>query len=78
MILDPYMGPWLRSYATAKAKYMLAEARDKFPSGFPGPNGNVQLNGSSMKQEAQAEIEKLELELMNLVTSGDGYSFIIG
>ena len=78
IIMDPYTGPWLRSYSTAVAKYILGEARDKFPSGFPGPNGNVQLNGSAMKQEAQAEIDKLELQLFNLVTSGDGYSFIVG
>lgn len=78
IIVDPYTGPWLRAYATAQAKYMLGEARDKFPSGFPGPNGNVVLNGATIKQEATAEIEKLEKQLMNLVTSGDGYSFVIG
>jgi hypothetical protein len=78
LINDPYTGPWLRSYATAKAKYMLGEARDKFPSGFPGPNGSVMLNGATLKQEATVEIDKLEKELLNLVTSGDGYSFIIG
>jgi len=78
MINDPYTGPWLISYATAKAKYILGEARDKFPGGFPGPNGSVTLNGSALKQEAQAEIEKLETQLLNLVTSGDGYSFVIG
>lgn len=78
IINDPYTGPWLRSYAAAKAKYMLGEARDKFPSGFPGPNGNVQLNGATLKQEAQAEMDKLEKELLNLVTSGDGYGLVIG
>jgi hypothetical protein len=78
IIVDPYTGPWLRSYATALSKHMLGEARDKFPSGFPGPNGNVMLNGAAMKQEAQAEIERLELQLLNLVTSGDGYGFVIG
>lgn len=78
IILDPYAGPWLRSYATAHAKYMLGEARDKFPSGFPGPNGMVMLNGASLKQEAQEEINKLELQLLNQVTSGDGYGFVIG
>ncbi len=78
IIQDPYTGPWLRSYSTAMAKYMLGEARDKFPGGFPGPNGNVMLNGATLKQEAQAEIEKLELQLVNLVTSGNGYGFIIG
>lgn len=78
LITDPYTGPWLRSYATAKAKYMLGEARDKFPSGFPGPSGNTMFNGATLKQEAQIEIDKLEKELLNLVTSGDGYSFVIG
>jgi hypothetical protein len=78
LINDPYTGPWLRSYSTAVAKYNLGEARDKFPSGFPGPNGNVMFNGAAMKQEAQVEIEKLEKQLLNLVTSSDGYSFLIG
>lgn len=78
IINDPYTGPWLRSYATAKAKYALGEARDKFPSGFPGPNGNVMLNGATLKTEAQTEIDKLEKELLNMVTSGDGYGFICG
>lgn len=78
LIRDPYTGPWLLSYASAKAKYMLGEARDKFPGGFPGPNGNVTLNGSALKQEAQAEMDKLEEQLLNLVTSGEGYAFVIG
>jgi hypothetical protein len=78
LINDPYTGPWLIAYALAKAKYMLGEARDKFPGGFPGPNGNVMLNGATLKQEAQAEILNLEKELMDLVTSSDGYSFVIG
>ena len=78
IINDPYTGPWLRSYATANAKYMLGEARDKFPSGFPGPSGNVMLNGATLKTEAAAEILKLEEQLANLITASDGYSFVIG
>jgi hypothetical protein len=78
VINDPYTGPWLRSYATAYSKYALGEARDKFPGGFPGPTGNVQLNGATLKQEAQVEIDKLEKQLLDLVTSSDGYSFVIG
>jgi hypothetical protein len=57
---------------------MLGEARGKFPSGFPGPNGAVMLNGDSLKAESQVELDKLEVQLLNLVTSGDGYSFVIG
>lgn len=78
LIMDPYTGPWLRSYATALAKYALGEARDKFPGGFPGPNGSVTLNGSSLKQEAQTEIDKLETQLLNLMAGGDGYGLSIG
>lgn len=78
MIQDPYVGPWLRSYAIAQAKYMLGEARDNFPSGLPGPNGTIMMNGATMKQEAQAEIEKLEKQLLNQVAGGDGYGFTIG
>jgi hypothetical protein len=78
LITDPYTGPWLRSYATAKAKYMLGEARDKFPGGFPGPNGNTTLNGATLKQESQIEVDKLEKELLNLVTSGEGYFMVTG
>ena len=78
IIIDPYTGPWLRSYGTAYSKYMLGEARSKFPAGFPGPNGNVTLNGDTLKREAQVEIDKLEKQLQNLITSGDGYSFVIG
>jgi hypothetical protein len=78
MINDPYTGPWLRSYATAYSKYMLGEARDKFPGGFPGPNGNITLNGATLKQEATVEIMRLEKQLLDLVTSSDGYSFCIG
>ena len=78
IINDPYTGPWLRSYSAAYSKFMLGEARSKFPGGFPGPTGNVTLNGAEIKQEALAEMEKLELQLQNLVTASDGYSFIIG
>lgn len=78
IIRDPYTGEWLIAYSTAQAKYMLGEARDKFPGGFPGPNGSVTMNGSALKQEARADMDRLEKELIDLVTSGEGYSFIIG
>lgn len=78
IINDPYTGPWLISYSAAKAKYMLGEARDKFTSGFPGPNGNVTFNGAAMKNEAQVEIDKLEKELENIITGNNGMPFVIG
>jgi hypothetical protein len=53
IINDPYTGLWLLSYASAKAKYMLGEARDKFSSGFAGPNGSVTLNGAALKTKSK-------------------------
>jgi hypothetical protein len=78
ILTDTYTGPWIREYATAKAKLMLGEARSKFPGGLPGPGGSVLLNGEQMKTEGQAEMEKLEMELQNFVTSRDGMPFRIG
>lgn len=75
---DPYTGHWIWAYSTAMAKYMLGEARDKFPGGFPGPNGSVTLNGATIKQEATVEMDKLEMQLLQQVTSSDGYGFIVG
>ncbi len=78
ILTDTYTGPWIREYATAKAKMMLGEARSKFPGGLPGPGGSVLLNGEQMKSEGQAEMEKLEMELQNFVVSRDGMPFRIG
>jgi hypothetical protein len=36
------------------------------------------LNGDTLKQEAQAELEKLETEVASQITGGVGYSFVIG
>lgn len=78
VLKDPYTGPWVRSHALAVCKHMLGQARSKFPGGFAGPTGTVTLNGDQLIQQATAEIEKLDIELNNLVTAGDGYGFIIG
>lgn len=78
IILDSYTGPWVRSFALAHCKIMLGEARSKYPSGLPGPNGAVILNGEAIKQEGLADLEVLEQEVQNLVTSDSGYAFIIG
>jgi len=78
IITDPYTRPWLRSYAIAQAMLYLGQARGKYPSGFPGPNGSVVFNGEQLIQQAQVEIEKLELELFNIITGSEGYSFIVG
>ena len=56
---------------------MLGEARSKF-STIAGPGGGTTLNGDSLKAEAQAEMEKLEVDLAMAVAGGTGYGFLIG
>ena len=68
---------WLKDYTLATCKFMLGEARSKFAT-IAGPQGGSQLNGDTLKQEAQAELEKLEAEVSTQITGGAGYSFVIG
>ena len=74
---DIYAKHWIRDYTLANCKMMLGEAREKFAQ-IAGPQGGSSLNGTAMKSEALAAMEKLEAELMQQVTGGQGYTFIIG
>ena len=56
---------------------MLGEAREKFAQ-IAGPQGGTSLNGTAMKTEAKEMMTQLEAELMQQVTGGQGYTFIIG
>ena len=56
---------------------MLGEARSKFAT-IAGPQGGGQLNGDALKNEAAAEMEKLEDEVSKAVAGGTGYGFLIG
>ena len=78
LLTDPYTKYWIRSWALAMCKNMLGQARNKYPSGYPGPQGAVTLNGDQLIQEAQQEMEKLEQDIDNMVPASDGYGFIIG
>ena len=50
LLTDPYSSPWLKEYALAHAKLMLAEARGKFNT-IAGPQGGTTLNGAELKQQ---------------------------
>jgi len=77
-LLTDYMAKtWIKDYALAMCKMMLGEARSKFAT-IAGPQGGGQLNGESLKTEAQQELEKLEQEVATAVPGGTGYSFLIG
>ena len=77
-LLQDYLAKqWIKDYTLAACKYMLGEAREKFAT-IAGPQGGTSLNGTSLKAEAQAELEKLENEVFTAVSGGTGYTFLIG
>ena len=77
-LLDDYLAKqWLKDYTVATCKYMLGEARSKFAT-IAGPQGGGQLNGDTLKSEAQQEMEKLESEVATAIPGGMGYGFSIG
>jgi hypothetical protein len=77
LLNDPYALPWLREYTSAMCKLMMGQARSKF-STVAGPQGGFQLNGDSLKTEAQAEMERLDKELTDLVDQHTGWPVVIG
>jgi len=77
ILIDPYARPWLRDYTIAWCKQMLGEARSKF-STIAGPQGGFTLNGEAIKAEAKAEMERLEIELRELVDQHQGWPLIVG
>jgi len=68
---------WLEDYALANCKIMLGEARGKFQS-LPGAAGGIALNGETLKQEGQAELDRLEMEITRYGEGGEPPTFIIG
>ena len=77
-LMNDYLAKqWIKDYTLAKCKYMLGEARSKFAT-IAGPQGGSTLNGDALKQEAQAELERLEEDLKLQVAGGMGYGFTIG
>ena len=74
---DTYAFPWLQEYAYSFAKRIIGEARSKFSS-IAGPSGGGQLNGDALKQEAVAEMEKLEEDLKNYVDGSQPLTWVTG
>ncbi len=78
MLLNDYQAfPWIQEYAYSFAKRIVGEAREKFAS-IAGPQGGTQLNGATLKGEAQVEMEKLEQELKDYVDGSHPMTWVIG
>lgn len=82
ILTDRYAKTWIRRYAAATCRLMLAEIRGKFSS-LPGAGGAVTLNATDLRQAAQTEIDALLLEIKDFVADrpeewGTGTTFIFG
>jgi len=77
LLTDVYSKQWIKDYTLAGCKMMLGQAREKFAS-IAGPQGGTALNGATLKAEAQAELDRLTLDLTTQVAGGQGYSWIVG
>lgn len=77
IMLDPYSSGWIRDHALATCKIMLGEAREKFAT-IASPQGGTQLNGTALKAEGKAELEALELDLINYKDNQTPLTFVIG
>ena len=77
LLEDTFAGAWLRDYSLATCKIMLGEAREKFGQ-IASPQGGTTLNGTALKAEGKAEIEALELDLVNYKDGGTPLYWVIG
>jgi len=77
LLQDPYSAPWLKDYALAHGKLILAEARGKFNT-IAGPQGGTSLNADALRMDAQATIDKLEDDLKYYAEGQAGLGVIIG
>ena len=78
ILINDYLAEqWIKDYSLAVCKYILGEARSKFPT-IAGPQGGGSLNGSELISQAQTEIEALETALKMQEAGGTGYGVLIG
>jgi hypothetical protein len=77
LLSDTFAGQWLRDYSLATCKIMLGEAREKFGT-IASPQGGTTLNGTALKSEGKAEIDSLELDLINYKDGGTPLTWVIG
>ena len=77
LLQDNAMKQWLRDYTFAASKMIIGEAREKFAS-IAGPQGGTALNGSALKSEAQAEMDRLIDELATYTDHSQPLTWVIG
>lgn len=77
LLSDMQISQWFRDCMTGAAKIIIGEAREKFTN-IAGPQGGGTLNGSAMKTEGQAMIDRCIEDLKLYVDGSQPLSLIIG
>lgn len=71
LMVDRYARPWIRRYAIAESKLMLAEIRGKFGS-LPGAGGSITLNASELRSSAKEEMDACLAEIFDFIADDPG------
>jgi len=77
LLSDFQIRQWIRNYMYANCKVIIGEAREKFVS-ITGPTGGTSLNGTAMKAEGLALMEKGIEDLKNYVDGSQPLTWVIG
>jgi len=77
LLQDIAIKQWIRDFTYAGSKMIIGEAREKFAT-IAGPQGGSPLNGSTLKAEAQAEMDRLIQDLSLFVDHSEPLSWVIG
>jgi hypothetical protein len=78
MLLNDHTAfPWIQDYALALVMISVGQAREKFAS-IAGPQGGTTLNGTQLKAEGQAMLDKLDEDIKNYVDGGMPMTWVTG
>ncbi len=82
ILADRYLRDWIRRYATAQSRLMLAEIRGKFSS-LPGANGQISYNATDLRQSAKDDIAQCLTDIEDYVADrideyGSGAQVVYG
>lgn len=77
LLSDYQISQWIRDYMVGASKYIIGEAREKFGT-IAGPQGGGTLNGSAMKSEGQAIMDKCLEDLKLYVDGSQPLTLVIG
>ena len=77
LLNDPQAFPWIQDYAYALVMMSIGQAREKFAT-INGPQGGTSLNGTALKAEGEAVVDKLEEDISIYVDGGMTMTWITG